>query len=155
MKKFILMVVMALFAVTTLSAQDRGQWGVAPKVGIYTNVGINEAIFGLGAAARYSFTDNLRIEPSISVLFHENCSIDLSADVHYLFNLCKAWDIYPLVGIGVNQFYDWSCSLNLGVGTDFHLTDRWDLTASMKWMVETAEGFQNPILISVGGVYKF
>lgn len=155
MKKVILMTLVAVFAFMTVSAQERGGWGIAPKMGIYTHTGANEAIFSLGVAGRYSFTDNLRVEPSIAVMFEDNCSVDISADVHYLFNLTKAWDIYPLVGIGANDIGDWSCSFNFGAGTDFHLTPHWDLTAGMKWMVQTANGRKNPILISIGGVYKF
>ena len=39
MKKILLTAVIALFAVTAASAQDKGKWGIGPKIGIYTNTG--------------------------------------------------------------------------------------------------------------------
>ena len=154
MKKFILMAVVAVFALTTASAQDQGKWGVGPKVGVYTHTG-DDAIFSIGAAARYSFTDNWRIEPAIAAIFEDHCSVDISADVHYLFNVARQWKVYPLAGFGVNDFGSWSCSINLGAGTDFTLNKHWDFSAGLKWMVQTESGRKNPILISVGATYKF
>ena len=36
MKKIFLTVIVALLAVTTVSAQYKGDWGVGPKIGVYT-----------------------------------------------------------------------------------------------------------------------
>lgn len=87
MKKIFLTAIIALFAVTAASAQYRGDWGVSPKIGIYTNAGADGAIFGIGAGGQYSFTDNWRIAPSIVALCKTGCSVDISADVQYLFNI--------------------------------------------------------------------
>ena len=62
MKKILLTAIVALFAVTAASAQDKGNWALGPRMNIYTNTG--DAVVGLGAFGRYSFTDNWRIEPS-------------------------------------------------------------------------------------------
>ena len=37
MKKIFLTVIVVLLAVTTVSAQYKGDWGVGPKIGVYTN----------------------------------------------------------------------------------------------------------------------
>ena len=138
MKKILLTAVIALFAVTAASAQDKGKWGIGPKIGIYTNTGADGAIFGIGAAGRYSFTDKWRIEPAITALCEKGCSVDINADVHYLFSVAKFWDIYPLAGLSVKD-----------------MTRNWDLTAGVKWMIQTRKDWKNPIVISIGAVYKF
>ena len=66
MKKIILLTIAALCAFTAVSAQDKGNWGVGPQIGIYTNTGADGAIFGIGATGRYSFTDTWRIQPTCS-----------------------------------------------------------------------------------------
>ena len=87
MKKIFLTVIVVLLAVTTVSAQYKGDWGVGPKIGVYTNAGADGAIFGIGAAGQYSITDNWRVAPSILALCKTGCSVDISADVQYLFNI--------------------------------------------------------------------
>ena len=72
MKKILLTAIVALFAVTAASAQDKGNWALGPRMNIYTNTG--DAVVGLGAFGRYSFTDNWRIEPSLMALLHSGCS---------------------------------------------------------------------------------
>jgi len=158
MKKFIFSAIAALFAVTAVSAQDAGNWAVGPKIGIYTNAGANGAIFGIGAAGRYSFTDTWRIEPSLTALCKKGCSIDLAADVQYLFDVAPDWKVYPQAGLSANDIGDWSCGINLGAGTDFTINRNWDLTAGFKWMIQTAKKYgwrRNPIIINIGATYKF
>ena len=103
MKKIFLTVIVVLLAVTTVSAQYKGDWGVGPKIGVYTNAGADGAIFGIGAAGQYSITDNWRVAPSILALCKTGCSVDISADVQYLFNIAPDWHIYPLAGISAND----------------------------------------------------
>lgn len=50
MKKMFFAAIVALFAVTTVSAQTPGNWAVGPKIGVYTNTGADGAIFGIGAS---------------------------------------------------------------------------------------------------------
>ena len=52
------------------------------------------AVVGLGAFGRYSFTDNWRIEPSLTALLHSGCSIDISVDAQYVFRTwAKGWSV--------------------------------------------------------------
>lgn len=152
MKKIIFTMIVALFAMTTVSAQEVGNWAVGPKIGIYTNT---STIFSIGAIGRYSFTDNWRVEPGIAVLCKKGCSVDINADVQYLFQVADAWNVYPLAGVSVNDIGGWSCGINLGGGADFSVADRWDITAGIKWMIQTAKLHPNPIIISLGATYKF
>lgn len=164
MKKIFLTVIVALLAVTTVSAQYKGDWGVGPKIGVYTNAGADGAIFGIGAAGQYSITDNWRVAPSILALCKTGCSVDISADVQYLFNIAPDWHIYPQAGISANDIYDWSCGINLGGGADFSITRNWDVSAGFKWMIQTAKDYipipgfvkrKNPIVINIGATYRF
>lgn len=162
MKKIFLTAIIALFAVTAASAQYRGDWGVSPKIGIYTNAGADGAIFGIGAGGQYSFTDNWRIAPSIVALCKTGCSVDISADVQYLFNIAPDWHIYPQAGLSANDLGGWSCGINLGGGADFSINRNWDVSAGFKWMIQTAKDYvpglikrRNPIVINIGATYRF
>lgn len=155
MKKTIFALLIALFAVCTVSAQDKGHWGVSPKIGIYTNTGAQGAIFGLGVSGKYSITDNWRIEPGITALFKTGCSVDVGLDVQYLFRIADEWSVYPLAGISANDIGGWSAGVNIGGGADFAVARDWDISAGIKWMIQTASGHHNPIIINIGTTYKF
>ena len=153
MKKIILTAFFTLFGIMTVSAQERGGWALGPKMNIYTNTG--DAVVGLGAAARYSFTDHWRIEPSLTALLHRGCSIDISADVHYVFGLGKGWSLYPLAGITANDIGKWAFGIDLGGAFDYEINRNWDITAGLKWQPMFDNDRSNPVVIGVGGIYKF
>lgn len=154
MKKIFLTLLAGLFAVSAW-AQEPGRWGVGPQIGIYTNTGANGAVFGMGAFGRYSFTDNWRVQPAVTAIFKSGCSVDISADVQYLFHVAQSWNVYPQAGVSANDIGGWSCGIHLGGGADFSVARDWDLTASFKWMIQTAKLHRNPILINIGATYKF
>ena len=155
MKKCLLTAIAALLFAGAMSAQDRGKWGIGPQIGIYTNTGADGAIFGVGAAGRYSFTKAWRIQPAVTFLCKKDCSVDISADMQYLFHVARFWAVYPQVGLSANDLGDWSCGIDIGAGTDFAIARHWDLSAGMKWMVQTHKYWRNPIIINVGATYKF
>lgn len=179
MKKLILLAAVALCAFTTASAQEmaartrntvdagtrtrtettnateRIRWGVGPKIGIYTHTGGDGAVFGIGASARYSISSHWRLEPALIALIEDDCSLDINCDLQYLFTVARWWSLYPQVGLSGNDIYGWSFGVNLGVGTDFTLTRRWDLTAGVKWLIQTADNHDNPFIINIGAIYKF
>lgn len=155
MKKIILTAIAAICAVGFVSAQNKGQWGVGPQIGIYTNTGADGAIFGIGAAGRYSITDTWRVQPSITALCKTGCSVDIAADVQYLFEVAGSWMVYPQVGLSANDIGSWSAGFNIGAGTDFNVARNWDLSAGFKWMIQTAKWHKNPIIINIGATYRF
>ena len=67
------------------------------------------------------------------------CSVDISADVQYLFNIAPDWHIYPQAGLSANDIGGWSCGINLGGGADFSVARNWDLSAGFKWMIQTTD----------------
>lgn len=154
MKKIIFTFVAVLFAATaTVSAQAPGNWSLGPRMNIYTNTG--DGIVGLGAYARYSFTDNWRIEPSLIALLHNGCSIDISVDAQYLFHVSDRWNLYPSVGLTANDIGRWAAGLNIGGGFDFEVSNNWDLSAGLKWQPMFDDLRPNPVVIFVGGAFKF
>lgn len=154
MKKIILTAVVALFA-ATVSAQEAEKWAVGPQMGVYTNTDANGAIFGIGAYGRYNVTDRWRLEPSVTALCKSGCSVDISADVQYLFDIARQWTLFPQAGVSANDIGGWSCGFQLGGGADFAVARHWDVSAGFKWIIQTAENHKNPILINLGATYKF
>ena len=129
---------------------------------IMVPVGVSGTVEWVAEAGQYSITDNWRVAPSILALCKTGCSVDISADVQYLFNIAPDWHIYPLAGISANDIGDWSCGINLGGGADFSITRNWDVSAGFKWMIQTAKDYipgfvkrKNPIVINIGATYRF
>lgn len=143
-----------LLATIGVSAQEKGNWGVGPKISLYSHTG-RGAIFGIGGYFRYSFTDALRLETSLIVPCKSYCSIDLNCDVQYLFHVAEQWSVYPMVGIGVNDLGNWSCGFDFGGGADYRLTRQWSLSASAKYTIQTARFMRNPFVISIGSTFHF
>ncbi len=155
MKKILLTVVAALCMAGAASAQDKGKWALGPQIGVYTNTGGDGAIFGVGAVSRYSISDVWRIQPAVTFRCKKHCSVDISADMQYIFHPARFWKLYPQLGLSANDIGDWSCGINVGAGTDFSIARNWDLTAGFKWMIQTHKNWKNPIIISLGATYKF
>lgn len=153
MKKFILAIAIMLCSASIASAQDAGKWAIAPKMSIYTNTG--DAVIGLGVSGRYSFTDNWRIEPAIAALLHNHCSIDLSVDAQYLFHISDSWAVYPSIGFTGNEIGKWAFGMNVGAGCDFRVASNWDITAGLKWQPMFDDYRTNPVVIMIGGAYRF
>ena len=153
MKKILLTTLM-LMAAIGVSAQNKGTMAVGPKISLYTNTG-RGAIFGIGGYYRYNLTDPLRLETNLIVPCRSECSIDLNCNVQYLFEVADKWNIFPLVGLGVNDLGDWSCGVDLGAGTDYRITRHWSLSADLRWKIQTARFARNPIVLSIGTTFSF
>ena len=157
----IAMLLITLLCATTdrVAAQEKGDWGVGLRNSLYTHTG-HGAKYGVGVFARYNFIDGLRIEPSVSVVCGNGCSVDISADVHYTICLSKThrnmW-LYPIVGVGVNEINRWSMSVNLGVGCDWDITHNWIFSAMVRYMIQTANHayLRNPVLPQINVSYRF
>ncbi len=155
MKKLIFLAIVSLFAMTTVSAQDRGQWAVTPQIGVYTNMGNGDGVFAFTASARYGILENLRVQPGLAIFFEDGCSVDISADLQRLWIDTRVFSVYSALGLSANDIFGWSCGINLGGGVDLHLTRNWDLTANMKWMIQTASNHPNPLAFNIGASFKF
>ena len=145
------MLVVALFAVTA-SAQEPGGLTLGPRLGIYTNTG--DTVLGVGAVARYRFDSNLRLEPSITALLHKGCSVDISCDAHYVFDMGVV-RLYPAAGLTVNDIGKWAAGLNLGGGVDFDVANVVELTAALKWQAMFDDLRPNPVVLMIGANFNF
>ena len=111
--------------------------------------------YHFGAFGRYSFDGNWRIEPSLTALLHEGCSLDISCDAQYVFHVGGGWHLYPAAGLTINDIGRWAAGLNLGGGFDVEVAPSWDISAGLKWQPMFDDVRRNPVVISVGACYKF
>ena len=150
MKKLFLLVIATMFALTA-SAQEPGGWNLGPRLNIYTNTG--DTVLGVGAVGRYRFDDHGRLEPSVTALLHKGCSMDISCDAHYIFDMGIV-RLYPAAGITVNDIGKWAAGFNLGGGVDFNVANVVELTAALKWQAMVDER-SNPVVLMVGANFNF
>lgn len=155
MKKILMTIFATAAMVFAASAQEAGDWTIAPKVNLYMHTG-TDLVFGVGTGMRYSITDDFRIEPSAVFMIDKHSSIEFSCDLHYIFTIVDdAWKIYPLVGLVANNIVGWSSGVNLGAGFDFVLSRDWDLTVQAKWQPMFSEFRKNPVALTLGASYRF
>lgn len=150
MKKLFLLAVAALFA-ATVSAQDMGGWVLGPKMGIYTNTG--DTVIGVGASARYRLDNNWRIEPSAMALLHKGCSVDISCDAHYVFDMGVV-RLYPAAGVTVNDIGKFAFGFDLGGGVDFNVANVCEINAGLMWK-PMLDRPNNPVVVSIGAMFRF
>ena len=155
MKKILLSILATAAMVFAASAQEAGQWTIAPKVNLYMNTGTS-MVLGVGTGMRYNITDDFRIEPSALFMLDNNSSIEFSCDLHYVFTIVdNAWYVYPLVGLVANNIVGWSSGVNLGAGFDFMLSSDWDLSVQAKWQPMFSPWRKNPVALTLGASYRF
>ncbi len=157
MNKKILLSVATLIAATlatvnSANAQGAQEFVVGPKVSIYARW---QGLAGVGAFARYGLTDNIRVEPAFVILCRKGAAVDISADVHYAFNLSDDFEIYPIAGLSFNKAYVASLGLNLGAGASYSISNRVSVHTDLKYMFESASRSRNPIIFSFGTGYRF
>lgn len=172
MKKVLLIALAALFA-WTASAQNNNsrrnadnyragitnrpgsdyRSAVGPRVNFYTNTG--DASIGIGAYYRYSFDAHWRIEPSIYVLTEKDSSVDINFDAHYVFRIADWWGVFPQVGVVANDIKDWAVGMSVGVGFDFNIAHRWNISPGLKYEPMFKSGRDNPLVVYVGAAYRF
>ncbi len=152
MKRIILSFLLICATFSAHSAQLKYDWSAGAKLALYTRW--NETV-AVGGFARYGLTDNLRIEPSLMILTKSGMSVDLSVDLHYGCSLTNKLELYPLVGLSLNDPGTFGLGLNLGGGVNFINLQQWEFGANIKWMVESQKHISNPVVLGISGNYKF
>lgn len=137
----------------TGNARTNYRSSIGPRVNFYTNT--DDASVGIGAYYRYSFNSHWRIEPSIYVLTEKDSSVDINFDAQYVFHVGRWWNVYPLVGFVANDIKDWAFGMSVGVGFDFNVARRWDISAGLKYEPMFDSDRSNPLVVFVGGSYRF
>ena len=170
MKKLFMVAIILMVGVSTAMAQKD-----VKAVGVNVNYGTEISNIGFGAKFQYGITDVIRIEPSFNYfLDKEDKSLwDASINAHYLLNVAENIKFYPLAGLGYGKvkMEAWSVDMNgdgkpedsesmnngefivnLGVGTEYQLNDKWAVGAEIKYQI--INNF-NQLVAGVGLTYKF
>lgn len=142
------------------------------SVGVNINYGTTAKSVGLGAKFQYGITDKIRIEPSLTYYFGGTGMLDITGNVHYLFDINPKINVYPLAGIGFDlcryETYniDWyegistssketaSCfKFNIGGGAEYAVAENISIGLELKYDVIT-DGYSQ-FVVGVGAKYKF
>lgn len=182
MKRILLSAIIAMASVGAVFAQ-KGESAVGINVGVAPCMesGASLTNVGVGVKYQYNFTNALRGEADFDyALKSKGISMwDLSANVHYLFNVTEKFKIYPLVGVGyANLKGEWSVDfddddlgfepysddeisgsdttskllVNVGVGAEYAISSRVSIGVEAKY--QYIKDFSR-LPISVGVTYKF
>ncbi|MCM1220920.1 MAG: porin family protein [Lachnospiraceae bacterium] len=129
--------------------------GVAPCL----ESGASVTNFGIGAKFQYNVTNPIRLEANVDYWF-KNKGVDVfdvTANVHYLFNIGTKMKVYPLVGIGyahvsggissnvedwIDHIYDEYYGGNYGVVDDDDDVPTVDSSSASKFLFNVGAGFQ-------------
>lgn len=167
------------------SAQEKGDMAVGLNLGVAPCLesGANVTNFGIGAKFQYNVTNPIRLEADVDYWFKNKGMdvFDVTANVHYLFNVGSKLKVYPLVGIGYahcgwgadfsfdeDDYKDlWSRSsdddfegssssskflFNVGAGVEYPITEKLAIGAEIKY--QYIQHFSR-LPISIGVTYKF
>lgn len=103
MRKLLLTACVALASLCTF-AQEKGDMAVGLNLGAAPCLesGVSLTNFGIGAKFQYNVTTPIRLEADVDYWFKSKGVdvFDVTANVHYLFNIGDKLKVYPLVGIG-------------------------------------------------------
>ena len=146
-------VIMTVCTLCTAGAQERGNFGLGPRIGVYAHTG-GEPVYGIGAEIRYNLSDPVRLAPSLTWLFNSGCSVEAACDVHFMIRTARHWHLYPLAGVSVNDIRGWNLGIDAGLGTDYAVGRHIDISAGVKWLIEVGNR-RNPIVVWAGTTFKF
>ncbi len=161
MKKFLLIVALIITSLTSISASEESSesreesrgWGIGGKINIYS--GWNGAI-GIGVYTRHNLGGSgFRLEPSLVIICEEGSSIDLTTDLQYPFNLSPSLELYPLVGLSLNDPGKLALGVNLGGGLGYRISQKVTADFGMKYMISTLKSYSNPMIFSIGCGFNF
>ena len=103
MKRFFTALCVALIGFTAAYAQ-KGDMAVGLNLGVAPCLEKNSSLtnFGIGAKFQYNVTNPIRLEADVDYWFKAKGMdmFDITANVHYLFNVGSKIKVYPIVGIG-------------------------------------------------------
>ena len=137
-----------------VSAQEKGDMAVGLNLGVAPCLesGAKVTNFGIGAKFQYNVTNPIRLEADVDYWFKNKGMdvLDITANVHYLFNVGSKLKVYPLVGIGYAR---------LKATADFDMYGE-DISVSAsegKFLVNVGAGIQYPVSekIAVGAEIKY
>ena len=154
MKKLFISFVIALISISAFAQSG------TKAVGGHLVFAENNKNLGIGVKGQYSFTNHLRGQASFNYYLKSNDVTlwDLNLDAHYLFNVAKKVNVYPLAGVTYSHWShdnldlsDGNIGINLGGGAEFELNSKWNLGAELKFQIINN---YNQLVLSLGVGYK-
>lgn len=146
------------------SAQEKGDMAVGLNLGVAPSLESGRSLtnFGIGAKFQYNVTNPIRVEADLDYWFKAKGMdvFDITANVHYLFNVGSKLTVYPLVGIGYAHSGgsitggDYEYDYDLSRSSD---NDGEDGSSSSKFLFNVGAGVEYPIAnnLSVGAEIKY
>ena len=143
MKKFVMMLMLAVFSLGAYAQTQQGQSAVGFNIGY----GFDSKNATLGVDYRYCITDAVRLSPSLTYFVkndnHSTWAIDLNA--HYVVKLSEMFGFYPLAGLSLS-FWNWDAGhglshnetrlgANIGLGGEVYATDNLSIGLEVKYNI--------------------
>ncbi len=121
MKKFVMMLMLALFGVGAYAQTEQGKSAVGFNIGY----GFDSENATLGVDYRYCITDEVRIDPSLTyfVKNHGLRAWALALNAHNVFKLSDMFGFYPLAGLSLSFWNFDGGKLDLGEYGKYDLSD--------------------------------
>lgn len=169
MKRFFTIIAIAFVATiaagNTARAQVQGEMGAGLNFVIGT--GDDYTNYGMGIKYQWTFIDNMRLEPSFTYFFKKDMisSWDLTANVHYMFDIMPMLQAYPIAGVGMTNYHrdydilglqkkqdNTKFAFNFGAGMELMFSPT--IGMNLEYNFRVVENW-NRSHIALGMVYKF
>lgn len=138
MKKLIVLLMLTVFTLGAYAQTQQGQ----SSVGLNIGYGFDSENATLGVDYRYSLTDAVRLNPSLTALVKNNglsaWMIDMNA--HYVVKLSEMFGFYPLAGLSLS-FWDihgynaTRFGANVGLGGEVYATQNLTVGLDIKYNI--------------------
>lgn len=138
MKKLIVLLMLTVFTLGAYAQTQQGQ----SSVGLNIGYGFDSENATLGVDYRYSLTDAVRLNPSLTALVKNNglsaWMIDMNA--HYVVKLSEMFGFYPLAGLSLS-FWDihgynaTRFGANIGLGGEVYATQNLTVGLDIKYNI--------------------
>lgn len=121
MKKFVFLFVSMALALGVNAQSRKGESSLMVGAGYQSNY----ERFGVGLQARYAILNNVRIAPEVNFFFPKEkvTGLDVNVNFHYVFNFKadgQGFQVYPLVGVGMQTNFYGSRDVTYGGGQEVH-----------------------------------
>lgn len=138
MRKLIVLLMLTVFTLGAYAQTQQGQ----SSVGLNIGYGFDSENATLGVDYRYSLTDAVRLNPSLTALVKNNglsaWMIDMNA--HYVVKLSEMFGFYPLAGLSLS-FWDihgynaTRFGANIGLGGEVYATQNLTVGLDIKYNI--------------------
>lgn len=138
MKKLIVLLMLTVFTLGAYAQTQQGQ----SSIGLNIGYGFDSENATLGVDYRYSLTDAVRLNPSLTALVKNNglsaWMIDMNA--HYVVKLSEMFGFYPLAGLSLS-FWDihgynaTRFGANIGLGGEVYATQNLTVGLDIKYNI--------------------